>query len=73
MFMHHWSVGLARVYALQAMEQELQRAREGRSAEPPRRLRQAAGRALRALGQGLAGLGERLAHRPAAKSEPLCL
>ena len=66
MFMHHWSVGLARVYALQALEEEIRRQHGIPRREPRRFLRKALASGLRGSGRLLNGLGERLPHRPSA-------
>ena len=50
MFMHHWSVGLARVYALQALEEEIRRRHGMPRPEPRRLLRKGLGAALRGTG-----------------------
>ena len=67
MFMHHWSVGLARVYALQALEQEIQRSREARLAKP----RRAPGGIVRATARRLAGFAHRLARGTPTRTQPL--
>lgn len=66
MFMHHWSIGMARVYALQALEEEIRRQHGIPRREPRRLLRKALASGLKGSGRLLNGLGERLAHRPAA-------
>jgi hypothetical protein len=71
MFMHHWSVGLARVYALQALEEEIRRHHGMPRPEPRRLLRKGLGVALRGTGQLLSSLGERLATRAATPARPL--
>ena len=71
MFMHHWSVGLARVYALQALEEEIRRSHGMPRREPRQLLRKALGAALRATGGLLSTLGERLASRPVSPARPL--
>ena len=60
MFMHHWSVGLARVYALQALEEEIRRQHGMPRPEPRRLLRRALASGLSAIGRALSGLGARL-------------
>ena len=71
MFMHHWSVGLARVYALQALEEEIRRRHGMPRPEPRRLLRKGLGAALRGTGRLLGALGERLARRPGVEARPL--
>lgn len=71
MFMHHWSVGLARVYALQALEEEIRRSHGMPRREPRRLLRKGLGVALRGTGGVLSALGERLASRSPAEARPL--
>jgi hypothetical protein len=71
MFMHHWSVGLARVYALQALEEEIRRHHGMPRPEPRRLLRKGLGAALRGAGRLLSVLGERLARRPGVEARPL--
>jgi hypothetical protein len=71
MFMHHWSVGLARVYALQALEEEIRRHHGMPRPEPRRLLRKGLGAALRGAGRLLSALGERLARRPGVEARPL--
>jgi hypothetical protein len=71
MFMHHWSVGLARVYALQALEEEIRRHHGMPRPEPRRLLRMGLGAALRGTGRALSALGERLASRSASQARPL--
>jgi hypothetical protein len=75
MLMHPWSIGLARIYALQALEHEIRRAHANRHPQPPRPSRRLLRRALvsglAAAGRLLAGMGERLAARPAAEAKPL--
>ena len=66
MLMHHWSLGMARVYALQALEDEIRRQHGIPRPEPRRLLRKALASGLTGSGRLLSGLGERLAHRPAA-------
>jgi hypothetical protein len=61
MFMHHWSVGLARVYALQALEEEIRRQHGMPRPEPRRLLRRALASGLSGSGRALSGLGARLA------------
>jgi hypothetical protein len=66
MFMYHWSVGLARVYALQALEDEIRR-RHGIPRPAPRRwFRRALTRAVRSAGRLVSALGG----RPGASPEP---
>jgi hypothetical protein len=67
MFMHHWSVGLARVYALQALEEEIRRSRQARDAEPPAT---PAG-IFHATARWLAGFVHRLARRSSAEMRSL--
>ena len=67
MFMHHWSIGLARVYALQALEEEIRRSHGHPRPEPRRLLRKALGRCLASAGRLLDGLGQRLSS-PTARS-----
>jgi hypothetical protein len=71
MFMHHWSIGLARVYALQALEEEIRRRHGMPRPEPRRLLRKGLGAALRGTGGLLSTLGERLASRTPADARPL--
>ena len=66
MFMHHWSIGMARAYALQALEDEIRRQHGIPRQEPRRLLRKALVSGLKGSGRLLNGLGERLAHRPSA-------
>jgi hypothetical protein len=70
MFMHHWSVGLARVYALQALEEEIRRHHGMPLPEPRRLLRKGLGAALQGTGR-LLSAGERLARRPGVEARPL--
>jgi len=67
MFMHHWSVGLARIYALQALEQEIQRSRDARLAKP----RRAPAGIVQGMARRLAGFAHRLAGRSPARTQPL--
>jgi hypothetical protein len=67
MFMHHWSVGLARVYALQALEDEIRRARAERHSNPS----SAHAGVLRTTMTGLAGVVRRLARRTHPEVRPL--
>ena len=67
MFMHHWSVGLARIYALQALGQEIQRSREARLAKP----RRPSVGIVRGMARRLAGFAHRLARRSPARTQPL--
>jgi hypothetical protein len=71
MFMHHWSIGLARVYALQALEEEIRRSHGMPRPEPRRLLRKGLGAALRGAGGLLTALGERLASRAPGDAHPL--
>ena len=64
MLMHHWSIGMARVYALQALEDEIRRQHGIPRPEPRRLLRKALASGLTGSGRLLSGLGERLAHHP---------
>jgi len=66
MFMHHWSIGMARVYALQALEEEIRRQHGIPRREPRRLLRKALASGLKGSGRVLRGLSERLDHRPSA-------
>ena len=68
MFMHHWSIGMARVYALQALEEEIRHQHGLPRTEPRRRLRKGLASALRGTGRVLSTLGERLA--PGRTEEP---
>ena len=64
MFMHHWSIGMARFHALQALEDEIRR-RHGMPRRAPRRwLRKRLAGAVRASWRLLRGLGGRLAAEP---------
>ena len=67
MFMHHWSIGMARVYALQALEEEIRRQHGSPRREPRRLLRRALASGLKGSGRLLSGLGERLAPHPSTR------
>ncbi|HZT18738.1 MAG TPA: hypothetical protein VFA23_05000 [Dongiaceae bacterium] len=71
MLMHHWSVGLVRLYALQALEEELRQRHGAPRREPARRLRKAFGRGLSAAGRLLSRMGERLAGQAPGEPRPL--
>ena len=71
MFMHQWSIGLARIYALDALEKEIRRRHSSHRPEPRRTLRKALGRGLAAAGRALSRLGERLARSSSAEPRPL--
>jgi hypothetical protein len=70
MLMHHWSVGLARVYALQALEEEIRRQHGIPRPEPRRLLRKSLAAGLKGTGRLLSGLGERLAPRSSPEARP---
>ena len=61
MLMHHWSIGMARVYALQDLEEEIRRQHGMPRPERRRLLRKALASGLTGSGRLLSGLGERLA------------
>jgi hypothetical protein len=67
MFMHHWSIGLARIYALQALEEEIRRSREARD------LGRREGRSgkFHAVANRLVNFAHRLARRSPAEPRPL--
>jgi len=66
---HIWSVGIARLYALESLDEVI-----GRNKSPPprvsrRRLRKLLGRALVGAGHGLVRLGDGLAGGPHSSPE----
>jgi hypothetical protein len=65
--MHHWAIGMTRVYALQALEEEIRRQHGIPRREPRRLLRRALASGLKGSGRLLSGLGERLAPHPSTR------
>jgi hypothetical protein len=64
MFMYHWSVGLARVYALQALEDEIRRRHGMPRPAPRRRFRRAFTRVVRSAGRIMSASGASPEPRP---------